>query len=158
MKTIRFTILINAFVLLFTFGSSLQAQNAQDNYDILKGYLTDYIVLASQAEGTCQQIETFANNGNTNQLNLRIGSLIRSASEIGLIKMETARISVPNTGIMSGLRDLLEGIEGDLNMVNAFQRANTQGIAVLASALRESFSNHKGNAQEIRIAICCRAE
>lgn len=156
MKTIRFTILINAFAILFAFGSNLRAQNAPDNYDILKGYLTDYIVLASQAEGTCQQIETFANNGNTNQLNIRIGNLIRAASEMNLIQMESARISVPNSGIMSGLLNLLAGIEADVNMVSAFQRATTQGIAVIASVLRESIREHKGNAQEVRIAICCR--
>lgn len=158
MKTIRFTILINAFAILLAFGSSLRAQNAPDNYDILKGYLTDYIVLASEAEATCQQIETFANNGNTNQLNLRLGGLVRAASEMNLLKMESSRISVPNAGIMSGMRDLLEGIEGDLRMVDAFQRVNTQGVATIASALRESIGAHKGNAQEVRIAICCRAD
>lgn len=158
MKSLRNTILFSAFAFLMVLGSGLRAQNAPDEYDIMKGYLGDYIVLASQAEGECQQVTTFARNGNLNSLWSSAGSLSRSMSEIGLTNMEMGRRFVPDRLILNSVRDLVAGINDDISAWAAAQRADVPTMGTIASALRESLREHRGHAQEIRVAICCRAE
>jgi hypothetical protein len=143
-----------AWAPLLILGSGLHAQNNQD-YDLMKDYLSDYMVLASQTQGTCQQVEVFARNGNLGQIMQSAGALSRSMSEIGLIKNEMARRPVPDRLIFASILDLVAGIEGDISLWDAAQRADVPTMGTIASALRESLAHHKGQAQEIRVAICC---
>ena len=155
MKSVRNAFLFSAIALFLTIGSSLRAQNAQADIDAMKDLMTEYNVLASEAQALAQQVETFANNGNMNQLMNRMGGLSRSVSEINLIKMEGARLVIPDANIMSEIRLLFSEIDGDAALWASSGRANIEAVGGIAAALRERLNDHKGHAHEIRVALCC---
>lgn len=155
MKSVRNAFLFSALALFLTIGSSLRAQSAQANVDALKDYMTQYMILASDAQGLCQQVETFVNNGNMNQLMNRMGSLHRSMSEIGLVNVEQQRLSIPDRSIMGSLYTLGQEIDGDIALWASSGRADIPTVGTIAARLRERLSDHKGHAQEIRVALCC---
>lgn len=157
MKALHKTIFFSVIALFFAFGSTLNAQNcACTTYGPLKASLGDLIVAASQAQGTAQQVSTFASNGNANQLANKISKLSGEMNDIQAIGSQIARSPIIDRILYLEIRNLSEGFSGDVIAFSAILRADNAGIVIIADALRESLNRHKGDASEIRVGICCR--
>ena len=157
MKVLHKTVFFSALALFLAFGARLNAQNCGcTTYGPLKASLGELVVAASRAQGTAQQVSTFASNGNANQLARKITKLSNEMSDIQTIGNQIVQFPVSDRLIYLEMRNLSEQFSGDVAAFNAIYRANNAGIVVIADALRASLNAHKGGASEIRIGICCR--
>lgn len=154
MKTIQKSILFGLFALMMVFSVSAKAQG-NSQYPELKAQLTDFIAIAAQAQGTANQVETFATNGNTNQLSNRIAELSSEISSLQTIASQTLRNPITNRLDYTWLSGFVSSFNADMRIFASIYGADNNTIAFIAGRLRERISHHRGEAQEIRVALCC---
>lgn len=153
MKTFGKIILSTLFVLIFSMGAKAQCFSGCSN---INGKLQDIHVLGSQAQGTAQQVYTFATNGNYNQMMDRIFRLEIQLSEISQAGREINPLLVEDRMLYIQLTTLVRGIEGArMDWSSAVSSGDNTQIAAGAARLRDSLDSHRGEAQEIRVALCC---
>lgn len=150
-------ILLAGFLVIFL-GMQAQAQ-CFEQCDVLSGKLQDMHVLAAQAHGTAQQVYTFANNGNNNQLQDRITRLNGQLNQISQTGRDIISLPINNRILFLEMRELtteFEAIRGAWLAIS--NSGNTTRIATGAGQLREDLAAYKDQPSEKRVGLCCRED
>lgn len=149
--------LILFLTILFGLTANVSAQNNRD-YEVLLGDLTEVITLCSQAQGDAQQVATFAANGNLNQLRSELEQLNFKIGQITRITGTMMNNSIPDRITYFELARSVSLWETSRSAWDAGQSGRPEEIEAAAIELRAALDRHKGTANEIRIAICCRMD
>ena len=147
-------ILLSGFLFILL---SMQAQaQCFEQCDGLSDKLQDMHVLAAQAHGTAQQVYTFANNGNQNQLLDRITRLNGQLNQLSQTGRDIVSLPINDRILFLEMRELateFEAIRGAWMTVS--NAGNTTRIAAGASQLREDLAAFRGGPSEKRMGLCC---
>lgn len=145
-------------LLVLLLGTNANAQCFEQCNDV-SDKLQEIHVLAAQAQGTAQQVYTFASNGNQNQLFDRITRLSGEISDLAQANREL--VTIPGLDRLSlhyvqPLKVEFETIE--IIYLDLVSSSSNAGKAAGAAALRDALNAHKGTATDKRTGLCCRED
>lgn len=153
MKT--FSKIVSIAMAMLFIGTTAKAQ-CFEQCQAMSGKLQEIHVLTSQAQGTAQQVYTFASNGNFNQM---IDRMARLSNEMGQISRSTNElITLPGMDRLSiayvqPLKVEMEALV--IIHLSVASGGSTTQIGNAAAILRERLLEYRGRVDEKRVAICC---